>query len=84
MNKYNFTIKLQTKKFNIQIDPEEGFGYFEHEHFGDDLAGRLWFRNKTLIDYDGVFELPKEVVDALYEADYNVDYVSDDYDSDVL
>lgn len=77
MSNYNFTISLNTKNFEIKIDPENSYGYFEHNHVGDMCAGGLWFNNKTLVDYDGVFELPKEVTDALYEAQYNVDYVKE-------
>lgn len=69
---YNFTINLSNKKFEIKIDPDAGYGYFEHEDFGDELGGGLWFNNKILVDYDGVFELPKDVKDALANADYDV------------
>ena len=35
----------------------------------------LIFDNNTLIDYSGVFELPKELTDKLIELGYNVDEV---------
>ena len=31
----------------------------------EELAGGLWFKDDLLIDYDGVFELPKEVIEGL-------------------
>ncbi len=44
-------------------------GSFEHNELGDECAGGLWFNEGdngvTLIDYDGVFELPEEVAEAL-------------------
>jgi hypothetical protein len=39
--------------------------YFEHKGYGDERAGRIWIENDILIDYDGVFELPKEVIELL-------------------
>lgn len=60
------TMKIQTKNFTVEIlSPSKG--YFEHETEGDNCAGELLFDGKELIDYDGVFELPKEVVAALRE-----------------
>lgn len=60
------TMKIQTKNFWIEIlSPSKG--YFEHETKGDNCAGELLFDGKALIDYDGVFALPMEVVAALRE-----------------
>lgn len=60
------TMKVTTNNFCIEIlSPTKG--YFEHETEGDNCAGELWFEGKELIDYDGVFALPKEVVTALRE-----------------
>jgi len=36
------------------------------EHIG------LWFDGKTLVDYDGVFELPKEAIKLIRKAGYKV------------
>ena len=49
------------------------YAYFEHNKMGDDYAGGLWFENKSLIDYDGVYELPNEIIKALIENGYNMD-----------
>jgi len=38
-------------------------GYFEHDDEGE--GGGLWFIRKSLVDYDGVYELPLEVVTAI-------------------
>jgi len=54
-------------------------GYFEHNTRGEDSAGGLWFdENKVLIDYDGVFELPKSVIATMIEQGYNMDYASEE------
>ena len=40
--------------------------WFEHTELGEDGGcGGLWFEDGHLIDYDGVFELPIEIVRAL-------------------
>ena len=36
------------------------------EHIG------LWFDGKTLVDYDGVFELPKEAIKLIRKSGYSV------------
>lgn len=81
---YNFDTKLTTINFTIQIDTQAHYGYFEHNTKGDNCAGGLWFqtvpmseaglqKKVELIDYDGVFALPKEVVGVLRTAGYIVD-----------
>lgn len=70
MSSYNFTVKLQTPVYEIKIDPQAKYGYFEHDELGEDSAGGLWFEDAEmgqlrLADYDGVFQLPREVVAGL-------------------
>lgn len=80
MSQYNFNLALPTKNFDIQIDEEACYGYFEHMHYGDECGGGLWF-DKTengdlqLSDYDGVFSLPREVCDALSLHGFVVDSI---------
>ena len=84
---YNFTIKLETPDYTIDIDPVAMYGYFEHNELGDERAGGVWFEKVyhecpsgfylDLIDYDGVFALPNQVINALREAGYNVDAIFD-------
>jgi hypothetical protein len=66
--------KLRTHagKFEVVLNPEENFGYFEHEDYGDEWGGGLWFEGKSLIDYDGVYELPSEVIAGIRELGYIV------------
>ena len=59
-------MKVTTDNFTVEIFDETPLrGYFEHNELGDNCAGELLFYGLSLIDYDGVFELPKEVVQAL-------------------
>ena len=51
--------------------------YFEHNRLGENCAGGMWFENKTLIDYDGVFDLPKEVLEHMLSQGYDMSYVTD-------
>jgi len=41
----------------------EHTGYFEHDDLGE--GGGLWFTDWELVDYDGVYELPEEVEEAI-------------------
>lgn len=70
---YNFDKKIKTKHFDVQIDTASHYGYFEHDELGDECGGGLWFEGKELVDYDGVFALPREVGETLREHGYTVD-----------
>ncbi len=59
---------------------ENGKGWFEmydEESSGEDFyaSGGLWFTNNRLVDYDGVFSLPDEILDKLEEHGYSLDDV---------
>jgi hypothetical protein len=59
---------ITTKNYEISLDFDTTGqrGYFEHTTLGDERAGGLWYDDKkNLTDYDGVYELPKEVREAL-------------------
>ena len=45
-------------------------GYFEHDDLGE--GGGLWFTDWELVDYDGVYELPEEVVKAIKILDFSL------------
>lgn len=66
---YNFNVDLSTNNFTIMVDTASSYGFFESIEWGDELAGGLWFvpegETMELIDYDGVYELPSEVREAL-------------------
>lgn len=73
---YHYNIDLSTENYEVKVDTEDHYGYFEHHRLGDESAGGLWFAGRKLIDYDGVFELPAEVKLTLRAAGYNVDALS--------
>lgn len=73
---YNFTHKAQKGCYEVAVDPQAQFGYFEHDDYGDAYGGGLWFdlidedaevliTNLELRDYDGVACLPRDVAAAL-------------------
>lgn len=48
--------------------------WFEHTELGEDGgSGGLWFHDGCLVDYDGVYELPIEIVEALESLGFNCD-----------
>ena len=66
-------MKSIATNFTVEIFDEKPLrGYFEHNELGDNCAGGLLFEGKGLIDYDGVFELPKEVIQMLRDMDFYV------------
>lgn len=79
MAEYNFSVVIKTLDYDIKIDPSKRYGYFEHQLGGE---GGLWFqmteneegfRQMELIDFDGCYELPSQVITALSRAGYVVD-----------
>ncbi len=55
----------ETKNFEVGIDLEGRRGFFEHDVYGEEVGGGLWFKDGALVDYDGTFELPMEVLKEL-------------------
>lgn len=69
MGGYNFTAKTQVGEWEIAIDPtattkfgdKAPYGYFENQRNG--AGGGLWFdKRNRLVDADGTFEVPKDVI----------------------
>ena len=59
---------------------DDTYGWFEiydEESGGDEwhAEGSLWFDNKDVTDYDGVFSLPSGVLELLKENGYNTEEV---------
>ena len=57
-------------------DNERGFFEFSDKKTGGNdwyAEGYLFFEGNRLVDYDGVFELPKFITDKLQEVGFNVD-----------
>ena len=72
---YNYNKNIKKGKFEIKVDSQHQYGCFEHDNYGEDLGGGLWFEGNVLVDYDGVFELPEEVAEGLKELGFNVDEI---------
>ena len=69
---YNFNKQTTVGKYLVAVDSQAKYGYFEHEDTG--AGGGLWFEEEkdvldevqvTLRDYDGMYELPRQVSAAL-------------------
>ena len=77
-NSFGQTRKPRKVELDVTVGiKDNGDGWFELydiETGGDDwyAEGGLWFDGKTLTDYDGIFELPKFIVDKLNELGYDV------------
>jgi hypothetical protein len=65
---HDYTETLESGNWLIKISPTTEYGYFENQDTGGE--GGLWFDGNELIDYDGVYELPKEAYSALKGAGY--------------
>ena len=75
MEFYNFKT-THTKNFSIGVDNRQRYGYFEHKLLGENCGGGLWFDSQDrLLDYDGVYELPREVINELLARGYNLDHI---------
>lgn len=67
---YSFTQVAVTAHYDVKVDPEQRYGYFEHHTLGNLHGGGMWFYKNAaglleLIDFDGTTELPHEVFHAL-------------------
>jgi hypothetical protein len=77
-----------TANFDLYMTDDKFRGYFEHNELGEDCAGGLWFYHNdegklSLLDYDGVFELPAEVIATMEELGYDMNHAKDsDEDQD--
>ena len=82
---YKFTLKLYpygTGPNNcgeIGIDPAACYGYWERRDGSE--GGGLWFEQTEngliLVDYDGAFDLPSSVVNAMRQANIDVSWHED-------
>lgn len=66
-------IVLHNAKFQIGIHDDNRHGWFEHNDYGDEYGGGLWFHKGALVDYDGIAGyLPKEVLDTIEAQGFDV------------
>jgi hypothetical protein len=65
----------RTMDYTVCVDGTHGwFEMYDEETGGRDFyaEGQLIFEGNTLVDYDGIFELPEDILDKLDEAGYDV------------
>ena len=68
----NFEVGLHDQADNMPYR----HGWFEHNEYGDECGGGLWFHDGILYDYDGIGGyLPAEILDVLKAEGFNVDYM---------
>jgi hypothetical protein len=74
---HDYTYTGKNGLWRVNISPSTGYGYFEHETL--EISGGLWFKDKVLVDYDGVYELPKRVIQLIrwhgYELEKYIEYI---------
>ena len=76
-------MKIPTKNYTVEVDTAAYYGWFEHNELGYESGGGLWFGdNKVLIDYDGVFELPTEVIMVLHANGFDITYCLPEIEDD--
>ena len=67
-----------TGNFEVALANDGEYGYFEHNELGDESGGGLWFKDGAIYDYDGVAELPSEVVVELENRGVDIRYLKED------
>lgn len=69
---YTFDVKLtDSAGRTVAVDTASQYGYWERSDGSE--GGELLFEGVELIDYDGAFELPRRVIEALLAAGFTVD-----------
>jgi hypothetical protein len=80
MSRYNFDKTTRIGDYEVNLCTDKLYGCFEDVEDGGE--GGLWF-DKTdqgqlkLVDYDGYYELPKPVIQALVQFGCDVSYVTE-------
>lgn len=69
-------MKVTIDEFEIHIFGDKGwFEWVGGTNEDPECVGGLWFYNKVLQDYDGVFELPEAVIKGIEQLGY---YIGED------
>jgi len=79
----SFTIIKEQENIELQVTigiNSDDYGWFEIydvETGGDEwyAEGGIWFKGMTIVDYDGVFALPRCIIEKLKEMGYDVSEV---------
>lgn len=73
---YTFNKKITVGKWDIEIDTQAQYGYTQDNNGDFDIG--LWFTDNALVDYDGCYTLPAQVIKGIEELGLNADYAKDD------
>lgn len=76
-SEHNYNLTGDTAFFDVKIDTEALYGYFEHRIIGEEFSGFLYFdkimpvtaakRGLELTSFEGVSEMPDQVLSWLRE-----------------
>lgn len=69
---------FESDPWSVFLDPDGDPIGFEHHEYGDEYGGGLWIESGHLVDYDGVYNLPKKVIYICEALGFNMDYAKDD------
>jgi hypothetical protein len=73
-------VQSSSRNYTLWLDKTNGIGYFEHNIFGDERGGGVWLEHYDaetgepsdklhLMDFDGMYFLPEEVINLLLDQD---------------
>ena len=69
----------ESPEWTVFVDEDGVPSMFEHGELGEEGGtGGLWFDGTHLVDYDGVYNLPKGVIAICERLGFNMDYAKDD------
>ena len=70
--------RFESKQWTVYVDESGEPVGFEHSLMGDEGgSGGLWFDGTHLVDYDGVYNLPKGVIAICEKLGFNMDYAKE-------
>ena len=64
---------IQSGKYEIRIDSQQQYGYFEHDDFGEDDGGSFQMMNNEVVEIDACFSIPLEVAHGIMELGFKID-----------
>jgi hypothetical protein len=70
---------ITRKDWTVYLDEKGAPVGFEHAELGDEGgSGGLWFDGVVLVDYDGVYSLPPEVISLCEKLGFIMDYAKEE------
>jgi len=71
----------ESLEWSVFVDEDGHPLGFEHNKLGEEGGtGGLWFDGTHLVDYDGVYDLPKGVISICERLGFNMDYAKEGED----